>query len=55
MDERDEGNHRDTFQHTRADALVAMAEHLLATSKKNTQFQGLKGSERYYLRPALGG
>ena len=46
VDESDEGNHRDTFQHARADALVTMAEHLLATSEKNTQFQGLKGSER---------
>ena len=46
VDKSDEGDHRDTFGHTRADALVAMAEHLLATSDQNTQFMGLKGSER---------
>ena len=37
---------QDLLQHTRADALVAMAEHFLATANQNPQFQGLKGSER---------
>jgi hypothetical protein len=46
---------QDLLQHTRADALVAIAEHFLATAnqnpqfqglKQNPQFQGLKGSER---------
>ena len=37
---------QDLLQHTRADALVSMAEHFLATANQNPRFQGLKGSER---------
>jgi len=37
---------QDLLQHTRADALVAITEHFLATANQNPQFQGLKGSER---------
>jgi hypothetical protein len=45
--EAEEPTHfQDLLQHTRADALVALAEHFLATTKQNPQFQGLKGSER---------
>ncbi len=39
-----EGLH-DLLAHTRADALVAITEHFLSSSDKNTQWQGLKGSE----------
>jgi hypothetical protein len=38
--------YQELLQHTRADALAAMAEHFLATANKSEQFQGLKGSER---------
>jgi hypothetical protein len=34
------------YSQTRADALVTVAEHFLATSDQHAQFQGLKGSER---------
>jgi hypothetical protein len=34
------------LSHTRADALVAITEHFLATSGQNGRFRGLKGSER---------
>jgi hypothetical protein len=37
---------QDLLEHTRADALVAIAEHFLATANQNPHFQGLKGSER---------
>jgi hypothetical protein len=37
---------QDLLQHTRADALVAIAEHFLATARQNPRLQGLKGSER---------
>jgi hypothetical protein len=37
------------MEHTRADALAAMAEHFLATAEQNPQFQGLQGSERCQL------
>lgn len=33
-------------EHTRADALIKIAEHFLASSAENKPFQGLKGSER---------
>ena len=35
-----------TYAHAKADALITVAEHFLATSDQNNQFQGLKGSER---------
>jgi hypothetical protein len=34
------------IEHTRADALVALAEHFLATCGESTPLRGLKGSER---------
>jgi hypothetical protein len=37
---------RELLSHTRADALVSMSEHFLATSGHDEQFRGLKGSER---------
>jgi len=36
----------DLIENTRADALVTLAEHFLATAEKKHQFKGLKGSER---------
>jgi len=39
-------SYQDLLEHTRADALAAMAEHFLATADQNSQFRGLKGSER---------
>lgn len=36
----------DLVEHTRADALVTVAEHFLATCGESEQFQALKGSER---------
>ena len=43
----EQGTHfQDLLQHTRADALVAIAEHFLATADQKVEFQGLKGSER---------
>jgi hypothetical protein len=44
--EEEPSRFQDLLQHTRADALVTMAEHFLATANQNPQFQGLKGSER---------
>ena len=38
--------YQDLLEHTRADALVTIAEHFLATSDQQPQWQGLKGSER---------
>jgi len=35
-----------TYGQARADAIVSMAEHFLATCDQNGQWQGLKGSER---------
>jgi hypothetical protein len=37
---------RELLSHTRADALVSMSEHFLATSDHDERFRGLKGSER---------
>ena len=37
---------QELLQHTRADALVAMAEHFLASANQKAELQGLKGSER---------
>jgi hypothetical protein len=37
---------RKTFSQARADAIVSIAEHFLATCDQNEQWQGLKGSER---------
>jgi hypothetical protein len=37
---------RKTFSQARADAIVSMAEHFLATCDQNGQWQGLKGAER---------
>jgi hypothetical protein len=44
LDDPDE--RRKTYRQARADALACMAEHFLATCGQNTQWQGLKGSER---------
>jgi hypothetical protein len=45
--EQDDPNHfYELLQHTRADALVTLAEHFLATCGEKAQFRGLKGSER---------
>ncbi|MFT5711311.1 MAG: hypothetical protein ACI8QT_002017 [Halioglobus sp.] len=46
IEEEEPTHFQDLLQHTRADALVTMAEHFLATTKANSPFQGLKGSER---------
>ena len=46
LDVEDPGSDYDTYQHTRADALVTMAEQFLATSDQNAAFKGLIGSER---------
>jgi hypothetical protein len=46
VEEEEPTHFQDLLQHTRADALVAIAEHFLATANQNPQFQGLKGSER---------
>ena len=37
---------QNSYSQSRADALVTMTEHFLATSDQNAQFKGLKGSER---------
>jgi hypothetical protein len=45
--EQDDPNHfHQLIQHTRADALVTLAEHFLATCGEKGEFRGLKGSER---------
>jgi len=45
--EQEDPNHfHELLQHTRADALVTLAEHFLATCGEQTEFRGLKGSER---------
>jgi hypothetical protein len=46
LEEQEPTHFQDLLQHTRADALVAIAEQFLATANQNPQFQGLKGSER---------
>ncbi len=46
IEKEDPSHFQSLLQHTRADALVTMAEHFLATANQNPQFQGLKGSER---------
>lgn len=46
IEEEEPTHFQDLLQHTRADALVSIAEHFLATTKQNPQFQSLKGSER---------
>jgi hypothetical protein len=46
VEEEEPSRFQDLLQHTRADALVAITEHFLATANQNPQFQGLKGSER---------
>jgi hypothetical protein len=37
---------QNSYIQTRADALISVAEHFLATSDQSMEFQGLKGSER---------
>jgi hypothetical protein len=45
--EKEDSNHfYKLIQHTRADALVTLAEHFLATCGEKADFRGLKGSER---------
>jgi hypothetical protein len=45
--EKEDPNHyHELIQHTRADALVTLAEHFLATCGEKSEFRGLKGSER---------
>jgi hypothetical protein len=45
--EKEDPNHfYELLQHTRADALVTLAEHFLATCGEKAEFRGLKGSER---------
>ena len=45
--EKEVPNHfQELLEHTRADALVTVAEHFLATSDKSGDFKALKGSER---------
>ncbi len=46
VDDVDDCPHPDSRCQTRADALVAIAEHFVASSDKNTPVLGLKGSER---------
>jgi hypothetical protein len=47
---KDSHDTQDTYNHTRGDALITMAEHFLATSDQNTQLTGLEGSERCQAR-----
>jgi hypothetical protein len=45
--EKEVPNHfQELLEHTRADALVTVAEHFLATSDKSGDYKSLKGSER---------
>jgi len=46
IEEEQPTHFQDLLQHTRADALVAIVEHFLATTDENAEFQGMKGSER---------
>ena len=46
IEEEEPARFQDLLQHTRADALVSITEHFLATASQNPEFQGLKGSER---------
>ncbi|TXS90189.1 DUF222 domain-containing protein [Parahaliea maris] len=46
-EKRESGNHfQELLEHTRADALVKITEHFLATSAGGTSLQALKGAER---------
>jgi hypothetical protein len=45
--QKEEANrYAELLQHTRADALVKIAEHFLASAGEKLELQGLKGSER---------
>jgi hypothetical protein len=46
IEEEEPTHFQDLLQHTRADALVTIAEHFLSTTKQSPKLQGLKGSER---------
>jgi hypothetical protein len=46
IEEEDPNHYHQLIQHTRADALVTLAEHFLATCGEKAQYRGLKGSER---------
>ena len=46
LDAEDTIEPRKTFRQARADAIVSMAEHFLATCDQTGKWQGLKGSER---------
>ncbi len=48
--EKEDPNHyHQLLQHTRADALVTLAEHFLATCGEKSELRGLKGSERCHV------
>ena len=46
VEKEEPSRYQELMEHTRADALAAMAEHCLATANENPRFQSLKGSER---------
>jgi len=46
IEKEDPNHYHELLQHTRADALVTLAEHFLATCGEKSEFRGLKGSER---------
>jgi hypothetical protein len=46
IEKEDPNHYYQLIQHTRADALVTLAEHFLATCGEKADFRGLKGSER---------
>jgi hypothetical protein len=46
VEKEDPNHYHQLLQHTRADALVTLAEHFLATCGEKAEFRGLKGSER---------
>jgi hypothetical protein len=46
IEKEDPNHYHQLLQHTRADALVTLAEHFLATCGEKSEFRGLKGYER---------
>jgi len=46
VEKEEPSKYQELLCHTRADALVAITEHFLATADEDARFRGLKGSER---------
>ena len=46
IEQEDPNRYQDLLEHTRADALITIAEHFMATSDQHPHWQGLTGSER---------